>query len=114
MIIESSHPLSPVRVLRGFLSGWRRLADAMDYVPYDYTNARLRALEMHIEQLAFSAHSPHNVHSNVQMRASVGSGGKSVLQHSQPGRSLSMALLRQSGFQSPTRFDLTFTESDAD
>jgi hypothetical protein len=36
------------------------------------------------------AQSTQNVHSNVQMRASALSGGKSLSQHSQPGRSWSM------------------------
>ena len=37
--------------------------------------------------------SAQNVHSNVQMRASVDSLGKSLLQHSQLGRSASIALI---------------------
>jgi hypothetical protein len=40
-----------------------------------------------------SAQLAQNVHSNEQMRASVESGGKSLSQHSQPGRSSSMAIL---------------------
>jgi len=37
--------------------------------------------------------SQQNVHSNVQIMASVAAGGKSLLQHSQLGRSSSMMLL---------------------
>jgi len=45
--------------------------------------------------LSFSvAQSRQNVHSNVQIMASVASGGKSLSQHSQLGRSSSMAHLR--------------------
>jgi uncharacterized protein YrrD len=39
-----------------------------------------------------SAQSAQNVHSNEQMRAFRAAGGKSVLQHSQLGRSWSMAV----------------------
>jgi hypothetical protein len=49
--MEAAQILNPVRVLRRLLSGWRRLEEAMDYGPYDYTNDRLRAMEMRIEQL---------------------------------------------------------------
>jgi hypothetical protein len=38
-----------------------------------------------------SAHATQNVHSNEQIRASVESGGRSLSQHSQPGRKASMA-----------------------
>jgi hypothetical protein len=38
-------------MLRRFFAGWRRLEEAMDYGPYDYTNDRLRGLEMRIGQL---------------------------------------------------------------
>lgn len=45
---DSASPQSP---LRRFLAGWRRLEEAMDYGPLDYTNDRLRGLEVRIEQL---------------------------------------------------------------
>jgi hypothetical protein len=38
----------------------------------------------------FSAQAAQNVHSKEQMRASVASGGRSLSQHSQPGRNCSM------------------------
>jgi hypothetical protein len=44
-------------------------------------------------QMPFSLSSAQlwqNVHSNEQMRASIDAGGKSTLQHSQPGRRASM------------------------
>jgi hypothetical protein len=37
-------------------------------------------------------HDSQKVHSNEQMRASFDSGGRSILQHSQDGRSFSMSL----------------------
>ena len=44
-------PTTPKGSLRRFFAGWRRLEEALDYGPYDYTNDRLRALERRIEQL---------------------------------------------------------------
>jgi hypothetical protein len=41
----------------------------------------------------FSTQSQQNVHSNVQIIASVAEGGKSLLQHSQLGRNSSMLTL---------------------
>jgi hypothetical protein len=38
----------------------------------------------------FSAHAAQNVHSKEQIKASVASGGRSLSQHSQPGRSSSI------------------------
>jgi hypothetical protein len=40
-----------------------------------------------------SAQSRQKVHSNVQIMASIASGGRSLLQHSQLGRKASMAIL---------------------
>jgi hypothetical protein len=47
----SAQPSSPPGTLRRFFAGWRRFEDAMDYNPYDYTNDRIRGLELRIEQL---------------------------------------------------------------
>jgi hypothetical protein len=47
----SAEPLAAQGALRRFFAGWRRLEAAMDYGPFDYTNDRLRGLEVRIEQL---------------------------------------------------------------
>jgi hypothetical protein len=46
-----SAPTIPHGILRQFFAGWRRLEEAMDYGPYDYTQERIRGLEMRIVQL---------------------------------------------------------------
>ena len=46
----------------------------------------------HLPLSTVSAQDAQNVHSNEQMRASVDSGGKSLPQHSQMGRSWSMSV----------------------
>ena len=44
-----------------------------------------------------SAQSAQNVHSNEQIRASAAAGGRSLSQHSQPGRNASMGWLLDEG-----------------
>jgi hypothetical protein len=47
----------------------------------------------HLPARTVSAHVAQKVHSNEQIRASVESGGRSLLQHSQPGLSSSISML---------------------
>jgi hypothetical protein len=48
---SSTEPASPQGMLQRFFASWRRLEEAMDYGPLDYTNDRLLGLEVRIEQL---------------------------------------------------------------